>query len=271
MAAIAPDRYLLGDSAAEIEHLIAQADVYAPETEGLLDAIRVRPGDRVADIGCGALGILHLLSERVGETGTVVGVDREPRMIEIARLVTTERGIAAELVEADASATGLEHGSFDLVHARTLLLNVAEPDAVVAEMAALAKPGGVVALQEPDSSAWVCDPPHPAWDALRYAVRHAYRLSGKDFDIGRRAGRLLSDAGLENVNVRATARVTKRGDYYQTFLLTLGGLVGEAIVASGILAADDLARLIGELKDHLEAPGTLTCQPLIWQAWGRVR
>ena len=43
-----------------------------------------------------------------------------------------------------------------------LLLNVTNPKGVVTEMTRLARPGGVVALQEPDSGAWVCDPPHPA-------------------------------------------------------------------------------------------------------------
>jgi len=59
----------------------------------------------VVDVGCGVLGTLHLLCERVGPDGRVVGVDREPRMIEAARRVTAERGLALELAEQDA--TGL--------------------------------------------------------------------------------------------------------------------------------------------------------------------
>lgn len=264
-------RYLLGESSAELDHLVAQAEVYAVEASQLLEAIGLAPGAAALDVGCGVLGILHLLAQRVGDAGRVVGVDREPRMLEMARAVADERGIAVELELADATHTGFARDSFDLVHARTLLLNVSNPAEVLAEMAAITRSGGVVAVQEPDSSGWVCDPPHPAWERLRFAVTDAYRRNGKDFDIGRRTARLLREAGLEEVQVRATARVTQVGDYYQTFLLTLTGLVREQILAGGDLDAEALDAHAAALRAHLTTPGTLTSQPIMWQAWGRKR
>jgi ubiquinone/menaquinone biosynthesis C-methylase UbiE len=198
------DPYLLGNSAAELEHLVAQAEVYTPEANELLDGIGLQPGASAIDVGCGVMGILHLLASRVGPGVRVVGLDREPRILELARTLAEQRGVAAELLEAEATQTGIEAETFDLVHARTLLLNVSEPEAVVAEMVRLAKPGGIVAVQEPDSAGWVCDPPHPSWEVLRSALTGAYRASGKDFDIGRRTGRLLGDAGLDHVHVRVT-------------------------------------------------------------------
>ena len=80
---------------------------------------------------------------------------------------------------------------------------------------------------------------------------------GRDFHTGRRTGRLLRDAGLRDVGVRATARVTRPGDYYHSFLLTLCGLLG-------VSAEEDAAAL----REHLGRPGTITCQPLLWQATG---
>jgi hypothetical protein len=64
--------------------------------------------------------------------------------------------------------------------------------------------------------------------------------------------------------------VTKADDYYQTFLLTIASLVGDVIVAAGELTADELDSYVTELRAHLETPGTLTMQPVMWQAWGRV-
>ena len=263
------DRYLLGDSPVELQHLVAQAEVYAPEAEQLLDAIRLQPGAHAIDVGCGVLGILPLLAARVGEGGRVVGLDREARILEMAEALAKQQEIDIELFEADATKTGLPPDSFDLVHARTLLLNVSNPSDVVAELVAVARPGGVVAVQEPDSAGWVCDPPHAAWEILRATVTAAYRRNGKDFDIGRRAGRLLRDAGLEQVQVRSTTRVTQPGDYYQTFLLTLVDLVREEILADHLLTADALDHYARSLRVHLEAPETLTNQPIMWQAWAR--
>jgi ubiquinone/menaquinone biosynthesis C-methylase UbiE len=215
--------YWLGDGATEVEHLVAQAEVYAPEAAALLDRIGVGEGAAAIDVGCGVLGILPLLCDRAGERGRVVGLDLEPRLLALA----AEREPRAETVRADATATGLPSASFDLVHERALLLNLTDPAPAVAEMVRLARPGGVVVLQEPDAAAWLCDPPHPAFDRLRERLLAVYDRLGRDFHTGRRAARLLRDAGLRDIEVRATARVTAPGDYYQTFLLTLWRLLGE--------------------------------------------
>jgi SAM-dependent methyltransferase len=266
----ASGRYLLGDSPAEIRHLVEQAEVYAEEAGQLFDAVGVRPGIAAIDVGCGVMGVVHLLAERLGADGHVVGLDREPRMVEAARRFAGERGLAVEFVEADATASDLPDRAFDLVHARTLLLNVSNPQEIIAEMVRIARPGGVIAVQEPDASSWTCDPPHPAWDILRTGILNAYRRSGKDFSIGRRIARMLRDAGLEDVQVRATARLTHTGDYYQTFLLTIAGLVRDVIVDAGELTADEFESYAVALRAHLDTPGTLTSQPLMWQSWGHV-
>jgi hypothetical protein len=103
---------------------------------------------------------------------------------------------------------------------------------------------------------------------LRSQILSAYRRTGKDFNIGRRLPRMLSATGLEEVTVRATARVTQRGDYYQTFLLTMATLVRDVILGGGELTADEFDAYVAELRTHLDQPGAITCQPLIWQAWG---
>jgi ubiquinone/menaquinone biosynthesis C-methylase UbiE len=191
-------------------------------------------------------------------------------MVETGRELAQRRGLDIELIEADATRTELPGGSFDLVHARTLLMYFADPAAILEEMVRLVRPGGVVAVQEPDAAAWVCDPPYPAFDVLRSQIVSAYRRTGKDFNIGRRLPRMLRAAGLEEVRVRATARVTQRGDYYQTFLLTMATLLRDVILGSGELTADEFDADVAELRTHLDQPGAITCQPLIWQAWGRL-
>ena len=214
------------------------------------------------------LGILHLLCDRVGAAGRVVGLGLEPRLPARASELAAERGCTVETVESDAASTGLPEGSFDLVHARALLLNPTEPERAVAEMARLTRPGGTVALQEPDARAWACDPQHPAFERLRAEIVAVYPRTGKDFEIGRRTGRLLRDAGLRDVEARPTARVTHAGDYYHTFGLTPCALLREPLLGGAGRTADELDDHVAQVADHLGAPGTITCQPLLWQAWG---
>jgi ubiquinone/menaquinone biosynthesis C-methylase UbiE len=265
----AGQRYWLGDSRPEVDHLLAQAEFLAPDAADLLDRIGVAPGASVIDIGCGALGILPQLRSQVGEAGRVVGLDVEPRLLAVAAQLSAQHGLAAQTVRADAASTGLPPGSFDLVHERMLLLNVTSPQDVVAEMTRLARPGGIVTLQEPDSAAWAIDPPHPAWQLLLAEVTDVYPRTGRDFHTGRRAARLLRDAGLRDVQARVLARLTAPGEYFHTFLLTLAVLMRQQILAAGRLTPGRLDSAAAALRGHLSQPGTLTCLPTIWQAWGR--
>jgi ubiquinone/menaquinone biosynthesis C-methylase UbiE len=265
----AQQRYWLGDSPPEVDHLLAQAEFLAPDAAGLLACIGVAPGASVIDIGCGVLGILPQLRSRVGHGGRVVGLDIEPRLLAVAGQLSAQHGLAVETVSADAASTGLPSGSFDLVHERMLLLNVTSPQDIVTEMTRLTRPGGVVALQEPDSAAWAIDPPHPAWEMLLTEVTDLYPRTGRDFHTGRRAARLLRDAGLRDVQVQIIARLTGPGDYFQTFLLTLAALMREEILAGGRVTPGQLDSAAAALREHLSQASTLTCLPTIWQAWGR--
>ena len=71
-----------------------------------------------------------------------------------------------EIMMADARRTGLPSGCFDLVHARTLLINVPRPEEVVAEMFRIARPGGWIAAMEPDVEWAMSYPPHPAFTRI---------------------------------------------------------------------------------------------------------
>jgi hypothetical protein len=66
---------------------------------------------------------MNLLSERVGPDGAVVGVEREPRFVDMARTQLSERGLRnVSVANADALKTGLEKNSYDIVHERLVLI-----------------------------------------------------------------------------------------------------------------------------------------------------
>jgi SAM-dependent methyltransferase len=261
--------YVLGSSDAERQRLVRQAQAYSPEASWLLEQVGAKPGWRAVDVGCGPIGIMDLLSCRLGPTGETVGVDNEPRMIAMARDVAAEFRITnLTLVQAEATDTKLERGSFDLAHARHVLVNVPAPERVVAELTALVRPGGVVALEELDWVSWICQPPHPAWDRLRDALRDFRARRGLDVYMGRRLPGLLRGAGLDDVNLRAVCPtfIDGAGDD-RTLLVTFAKLHGAALVADGLVAADELATLVAELEAHLADPATITFYCLFCQAW----
>jgi SAM-dependent methyltransferase len=260
--------YTLGAEEPERNRLMVQAEVWAPMAEWLLDQIGVEEGQLVIDVGCGPLGVMHLLAERVGSSGKVYGLDREPRMIAMAREVAAERGLKLNLVEGDAGASELPQAAFDLVHARTLLVNIVNPGEILGEMLRIARPGGTVAIQEPDCAYWECDPPHPAWDRLHAAFTTTYRLQGRDFAIGRRLGRLLRNTGLEDVHAHAHVFRTRTGDVYQKLLLGVSDAARPLMIESGVYDADTIDSLFATLHAHLDDAETTTAFAF-WQAWGR--
>ena len=85
-----PANYLLASGATELERLRLQARVWEPETERWLDEIGIQPGWACADLGCGAMGIIGPLSRRVGTTGRIVEVDRDPLQLVGARQYAAE-------------------------------------------------------------------------------------------------------------------------------------------------------------------------------------
>lgn len=86
----ATSQYVLGSDNAERQRLLRQARCFRDEASCLLDQVGVGAGWRAVDVGCGPIGILDLLAERVGVAGQTIGVDNEPRMIEIAKSVAAE-------------------------------------------------------------------------------------------------------------------------------------------------------------------------------------
>jgi tRNA A58 N-methylase Trm61 len=80
----------------------------------MLDRIAINCGSRAVDFGCGPIGIMNLLSERVGSDGVVIGIEREPRFAVMASAELKARGLRnVQLVVGNALKTGLEKNSDD--------------------------------------------------------------------------------------------------------------------------------------------------------------
>ena len=262
--------YALGGSENELSRLRAQAAEHEPTAQWLLDAIGLRRGWRVLDVGCGPIGILRLLANAVGPDGEVVGLERETRFVEMARQEVERRRLTnVRIVEGDALSSGLERDSFDVVHERLVMVNVPERGQLAAEMLALAKPGGFIALEDIDNVSWLCDPPHDSWTALLEVFHRAFQAGGGDPFIGRRLPALLRGAGAEAVQTHVHAYLPRTGEYRRTHLLALLESIRSRILASGLMDEESLERHRSALLKHLADPTTVVIDKLLIQSWGR--
>jgi len=264
------DVYALGSNPDESARLRRQSDELRPQTAELLDRIGPLPGQSAIDLGCGPSGILDLLSAAVSPGGRVTGLDADPVHAAMASQYVSERGLGnVAVVTADARHTGLPGDSFDLVHARTLLVTIPGPDEVLAEMVRLAKPGGWVASQEPDVEVALCYPALPAWDRKREIFRAGFSRSGADARIGRRLTEAYRRAGLDDVEVAVHAPAYPAGHSRRTVIPDLVRSLRPMILELGLCDERELAELDRAVREHLADPRTLMVPHLLVVAWGR--
>jgi ubiquinone/menaquinone biosynthesis C-methylase UbiE len=262
--------YPLGCSAGESSRLQRQAEELLAANAVLLDRTPLGPGDAAIDLGCGPRGILDLLAQRVGPSGRVVGMDADPTHVAMAaELIATRKLDNVEVVLGDARNTGLASSSFDVVHARALLVNVAEPAEVVGEMVRLAKPGGWVLSFEPDCELSVCYPANPAYQRLLDMFAPVVTRNGADVIIGRRVAELYRGAGLADVQVEVLAEVYPHGHTRRSVLVDMIRSMRPHVLELGFATGEELEQLFADALSHLDNPDTVVMPFIFFLVSGR--
>lgn len=255
---------------AESARLQRQADELAEESEALLSRVELHAGDAAIDLGCGPRGVLDLLIGLVGPTGHVIGLDIDPEHVALASKFVGERGWDnVELVCGDASDTHRPAESFHLVHSRTLLINVSEPESVLSEMVRLVRPGGWVAGLEPDTGGAFCYPTTLAVDRLYDVFTRAFVASGGDPYFGRRMPELYRKAGLTDVGFEIRAEPYPLGHSRRTLWVDVLRTQHAAVAELGMASLDELHELDGAVREHLSNADVLVMPSLHVLAWGR--
>jgi precorrin-6B methylase 2 len=119
-------------------------------TDLLLEALRLRPGDVVADFGAGSGYFTWRIAQRVGPSGRVYAVEVQPLMLELLQANLTRRGLADRMlpVLGTASDPKLPEASCDLILLVDVYHELEFPFEVTAALARALKPGGRLVLVE---------------------------------------------------------------------------------------------------------------------------
>jgi ubiquinone/menaquinone biosynthesis C-methylase UbiE len=159
----------------------------------------LRPGMKLLDVGCGPGTITIDLAARVAP-GLVVGVDREPAVIEEAgRLLGASTLTNVEFRTANAYALEFADESFDMVHAHQLLQHLTDPVAALVEMRRVLRDDGVLAVRDSDYGGFVWAPADPALDHWMKLYHDVCSRNGADADAGRHLLAWAQAAGLREI------------------------------------------------------------------------
>lgn len=164
-----------------------------------LTALALRPGEAVADIGCGNGLLTELLAQAVGPDGKVIALDHQAEMLEAAAetcagrsQIEWQQGSATDLLIADAS--------LDALACTQVLLYVADVEGALAEMRRVLKPGGRLAVLETD---WRGTVFNATRDDLTRRILATWDAAVPSPNLPPRLGALLKDQGFAAIKVEA--------------------------------------------------------------------
>lgn len=203
-----------------------------------LQAMALRRGQQVLDIGCGPGYLASEIAAQVGTEGRVVAIDSSRPMLDIARARCAGLG-SVGFQRADAAMLPFSDASFDVAAAVQVYLFVADLERAIRELARVLRPGGLAVVVDTD------------WDSVVWRSSDHARME-----------RLLGVWCKRFINAR-TARLLPG-------LLIRSGMKIECIDAIPLieLAPDDISysgSQIEELTRYITATGEIAADEA--QAW----
>jgi ubiquinone/menaquinone biosynthesis C-methylase UbiE len=185
----------LSGSPAEIYERYNVPRFFLPWAHDLVELVAPQGGERALDVACGTGAVTRLLATRVEPRGSVMGVDVNPGMLEVARARVPDPNV--EWREASVLDLPFEDGAFDLVVCQQGLQFFPDRPRALRQMRRVLSPRGRLGL-----ACWRTSDESPAYAAVERALSRR---------LGPERGKLppfsLSDAGeLQNLVAEAGFR-----------------------------------------------------------------
>ncbi len=119
-------------------------------TDLLVEALKIKEGDVIADIGAGSGYFAWRFAKQVGETGKVLAVDIQPEMLEILDKQMEKRGVAdrVEGILGTIKDPNLPPNSADLAIMIDVYHELSHPFEMTVKMVEGLKPGGRLVFVE---------------------------------------------------------------------------------------------------------------------------
>lgn len=227
-----------------------------------IEQCRLRPGLSVLDAGCGTGLETIRLAKLVAPSGTVVGIDASEKFLGEARRRAADLGLPIDYRQADAQHLPFPEKTFDVARAERLFPYLADPNRAFSELVRVTKPGGAVALIEPDFETVTINL------GDRSLVRKVFHFdcdhNTKNGWIGRELPRLFKAHGLVDIAVEAGVVIFEPESFSVYFLE-----IGRAAFEQQVITAGELEQWQQEIH-RLLSRDELFCTISYFMTVGRV-
>ena len=175
------------------------------------------------------------LADRVAPDGRVTATDVQPQFLETISLPNVD------VLRHDIRTDSFPSGTFDLVHARAVLMHVPADTALLQRMISWLRPGGWLLLEEPDFGMWR-DDSDPLW-AIHPRAWHRAFPNGS-VSRGRWLLGQIPRLGLVDVGADAEVDIVEPGTPLAVFYRLSMKPIGPAAVDAGAITAVQAAELV---------------------------
>jgi SAM-dependent methyltransferase len=232
------------DHAAQQRRVLAE--ILDADSISVLSQLDIPPGARCLDVGAGAGTITAWLAEKATPAGHVTALDLNTSQIPARTNVTALTG--------DVRTTDLPEASFDLVHARAVLVFLPDREQVLRRLATALRPGGVIVISDwtDPTTRTLLHAPSPAaaqaYETYQTLVPAIMLANGADTSWGPRVPIAMRDCDLTDVNTVVHNRLWYGGQAGHLLHLHNSYLLQDALLARG-MTTDQLDLLRAAVTD----------------------
>jgi ubiquinone/menaquinone biosynthesis C-methylase UbiE len=184
----------------EMNRLQCQAEELSPLASESIEKCGISEGMTVADVGCGTGHVSFLVSNLVGPTGGVIGIDANPSAIELCRKTASSnevKNVSFIVGNACDLSADISDNSVDVAYSRFLLTHLQDPFAAIREMIRITTLKGMIMIEDCDLTRWIVEPDDRYVNVLWKWYEGIIRKKGGDPTLGRKLYQMFIQQGLD--------------------------------------------------------------------------
>lgn len=223
-----------------VERHVYLSAVLDPYTFERLSSVGDLTGRRCLEVGAGGGSVARWMAEQAGPTGHVVATDLNPMHL--------REGEGYRVLQHNLVTEPVPDGTWDLIHARMVLLHIPEREEILARLADALAPGGALVIED-----WLTsyteglvlnasDEERELFDSYQETLLRVIGNRGNDPGFAERVHSLMLKAGLTDVQTGIESRSWRGGEPAALLVIANVAQTRQQFIDAGF-GEDKIARL----------------------------